>query len=193
MARFQYAFDDQTFSDFRSQHIDVKVASSSWEKQRYFALRKSVFAQEQKILPDNEQDGQDFRAIAIVALAANCGVSDDVVGAVRIFQLEPQLESQSDAQVNGDAQENIWFGGRLCVARAYRGHQSIGKALINEAVARAKDLGCTKFLANVQPQNESYFKSVYWQTLGSVEIAGRPHVRMQADLTAYPFMPRSHS
>ena len=189
MARFQYAFDDQTFNDFRSQHIDVKVASCSWEKQCYFALRKSVFAQEQKILPDNEQDGQDFRAIAIVALAANCGVSDDVVGAVRIYQTDGQV----DGQVDSDAQENIWFGGRLCVARAYRGHQSIGKALINEAVARAKDLGCTKFLANVQPQNEAYFKSVHWQTLGMVEIAGRPHMRMQADLTAYPFMPRSQS
>lgn len=185
MARFQYAFDDQTFSDFRSQHIDVKVASSSWEKQHYFALRKSVFAQEQKILPENEQDGQDFHAIAIVALAANCGVSDDVVGAVRIYQI--------DGQIDGDAEENIWFGGRLCVARAYRGHQSIGKALINEAVARAKDLGCTKFLANVQPQNETYFKSVYWQTIGMVEIADRPHVRMQADINAYPFMPRSQS
>jgi len=177
MAKLHYAFDDQTFSDFRSQHIQVKVADSSWEKQRYFALRKSVFAQEQKILPDNEQDGQDFRAIAIVAMASNWGVTDDVVGAVRIYQVE-------------DDQHNLWFGGRLCVARAYRGHQSIGKALINEAVARAKDLGCTRFLANVQPQNESYFQSVHWQTLGTIEVAGRPHVRMQAELEHYPFMPR---
>ncbi len=177
MARLRYAFDDQTFSDFRSQHIQVKVASSSWEKQRYFALRKSVFAQEQKILLDNEQDGQDFRAIAIVAMSVNCGVVDDVVGAVRIYQVE-------------DADENIWFGGRLCVSRAYRGHQSIGKALINEAVSRAIDLGCTRFLANVQPQNENYFQSVHWQTLGPIEVAGRPHVRMQAELEHYPFMAR---
>jgi putative N-acetyltransferase (TIGR04045 family) len=79
------------------------------------------------------------------------------------------------------------------VARAYRGHQSIGKALINEAVSRAIDLGCTRFLANVQPQNEAYFQSVHWQTLGTLEVAGRPHVRMQADLSAYPFMPRHPS
>ena len=177
MARLKYAFDDQLFTDFRSQHIQVKVAETSWEKQRYFALRKSVFAQEQQILPNNEQDGQDFRAIAIVALATNCAVADDVVGAVRIYQVE-------------DETHNLWFGGRLCVARAYRGHQSIGKALINEAVARAKDLGCTQFLANVQPQNEHYFHSVHWQTLGAIEVAGRPHVRMQAQLEQYPFMAR---
>lgn len=180
MAKLCYAFDEQTFADFRSQHIQVKPASSPWEKQRYFALRKAVFAQEQKILPDNEQDGQDFRAIAIVALASNCGVVDDVVGAVRIYPVE-------------DAGEALWFGGRLCVARAYRGAQSIGKALINEAVSRAIDLGCTRFLANVQPQNEAYFHSVHWQTLGTLEVANRPHVRMQADLSAYPFMPRHPS
>ncbi len=177
MARLQYAFDDQQFTDFRSHHIQVKLAESSWEKQRYFALRKSVFAQEQQILQDNEQDGQDFRAIAIVALAANCAIADDVVGAVRIYQVDDEIH-------------NLWFGGRLCVARAYRGHQSIGKALINEAVSRAKDLGCTRFLANVQPQNESYFRSVHWQTLGVIEVAGRPHVRMQAELEHYPFMGR---
>lgn len=177
MARLQYAFDDQQFSDFRSQHIQVKVAESSWEKQRYFALRKSVFAQEQQILQDDEQDGQDFRAIAIVALATNCAIADDVVGAVRIYQVD-------------DAHDNLWFGGRLCVARAYRGHQSIGKALINEAVSRAKDFGCTRFLANVQPQNETYFRSVHWQTVGGIEVAGRPHVRMQAELEHYPFMGR---
>ena len=178
MARLHYAFDDQTFMDFRSQHIQVKVASTSWEKQRYFALRKSVFAQEQKILPDNEQDGQDFRAIAIVAMVSSCGVAvDDVVGAVRIYQVD-------------DPNENLWFGGRLCVSRAYRGHQSIGKALINEAVSRAIDLGCTRFLANVQPQNETYFQSVHWQTVEPIEVAGRPHVRMQAELDCYPFMPR---
>ncbi|TVZ41239.1 putative N-acetyltransferase (TIGR04045 family) [Alteromonadaceae bacterium 2753L.S.0a.02] len=179
MAKLQYAFDEQSFKEFRSQHIQVKVAESSWEKQSYFSLRRAVFAREQKILPDNEQDGQDFRAIPIVALAANWGVNDDVVGAVRIY-------SQHD-----DDGHNLWFGGRLCVARAYRGHASIGKALINEAVARAKELGCTKFLANVQPQNEKYFHAVHWRTLGFVEIAGKPHVRMQANLAAYPFMLRT--
>ena len=178
MAKLRYSFNDETFTDFRSQHIQVKVAESSWEKQGYFALRKSVFAKEQKILPDNEQDGQDFRAIAIVALTSNWGVSDDVVGAVRIYR------------VDGAPHEQIWFGGRLCVTRAYREHQSIGKALINEAVSRAKDLGCTTFLANVQPQNEHYFQSVHWKTVGAIEVAGLPHVRMEADLSAYPFMAR---
>ena len=76
------------------------------------------------------------------------------------------------------------------MSRPYRGHQSIGKALINEAVSRAIDFGCTKFYATVQPQNEVYFHSVHWETIGSVEVAGKHHVHMQANLAAYPFMPR---
>ena len=136
MAKLQYSFIEDTFNHFRSQHIHVKVANTPWEKKGYYNLRRAVFAREQKILPDNERDGQDFRAIAIVAVTNTWGVMDEVVGAVRIYQ---------DNSLPG----NVWFGGRLCVNRAYRGHKSIGKALINEAVSRAKDLGCNQFLANV--------------------------------------------
>jgi len=177
MARLQYSFIEDTFSNFRSQHIQVKVADTAWEKQGYYELRRSVFAREQKILPDNERDGQDFRATGIVAVTSNWGVLDEVVGAVRIYR---------DVSLPG----NVWFGGRLCVTRAYRGHKSIGKALINEAVSRAIDLGCSQFLANVQPQNEHYFQSVHWSTLGNIEIANKPHVRMEAQLDHYPFMTR---
>lgn len=177
MAKRQYSFSEDTFSHFRSQHIQVKVANTNWEKKGYYDLRRAVFAREQKILPDNERDSQDFRATGIVALASTWGVMDEVVGAVRIYQ---------DTSLPG----NVWFGGRLCVNRAYRGHKSIGKALINEAVSRAIDLGCKQFLANVQPQNEHYFKSVHWSTIGSIDIANKPHVRMEAQLNCYPFMPR---
>jgi putative N-acetyltransferase (TIGR04045 family) len=180
MAKHAYAFVDDGFRDFRSRHIKVRVAKSSWEKQKYFSLRQKVFSKEQKILVNNEQDGKDFRSIPIIALASYCGVSSDIVGAVRIYLVETENKN-----------EQVWFGGRLCVDRSYRGHPSIGKGLINEAVSRAKDLGCTTFLANVQPQNEAYFHSVYWKTIGHIEVSGKPHLRMEADLSYYPFMSRS--
>lgn len=180
MARLAYAFIEDNFRDFRSHHIKVRPAKSSWEKQSYFNLRKRVFSKEQKILDSShEQDGQDFNSTPIVALASNYGVSSDVVGAVRIYCIS-----------EAGAPEQIWYGGRLCVERRYRGFKSIGKALINEAVSRAKDLGCTTFLANVQVQNEAYFKSLHWHTLKEIEIAGKKHKHMQADLSSYPFMPR---
>ena len=181
MPKSNFALVDDTFSDFRSQHVRVKVAKSQWEKQGYYSLRQKTFSQEQKILANNEKDNRDFRAIPIVALASSWSIGDAVVGAVRIYE---DIDEQGQA---------VWYGGRLCVARSYRGHQSIGKALINEAVSRAIDLGCTRFLANVQPQNERYFQSVHWSTLGHIEVAGRPHVHMIADLDCYPFMPRDPS
>ena len=177
MPKHAFALVDDTFRDFRSNFIRVKVAENNWEKQGYFELRKKTFSDEQKILIGNEKDAKDFRAIPIVAVSTNWSVAEDVVGAVRIYQT--------------DEDENTWYGGRLCVARQYRGHKSIGKALINEAVSRAKDLGCTKFFATVQPQNEKYFKSVSWQTIGKLDVAGKPHIHMQANLENYPIMPRS--
>lgn len=176
MAKLHYALIDDQFSEFKSAHVRVRVAKSKWEKQGYYDLRKRTFALEQKILPEEEKDAQDFRAIPIVALSSSWSIGDAVVGAVRIYELADE--------------PGTWYGGRLCVARKYRGHLSIGKALINEAVSRAIDLGCTKFLANVQKQNETYFKNVHWKTVEEIEVAGRPHVHMEADLPSYPFMPR---
>ncbi|WP_166263379.1 MSMEG_0567/Sll0786 family nitrogen starvation N-acetyltransferase [Marinobacter caseinilyticus] len=179
MTERQYAIDHSPFDAFRSPEIQVQVATTSWQKQRYFALRREVFAREQKILPHQEQDADDFRAIAIIALASNCGMSDDVVGAVRIYPV-----------TDATSHEQLWFGGRLCVAASYRRYRSIGKGLINEAVCRAKALGGTRFLANVQRQNEAYFQALHWHTVEYLTVAGRPHARMQADLSAYPLLAR---
>ncbi|WP_158972695.1 MSMEG_0567/Sll0786 family nitrogen starvation N-acetyltransferase [Paraglaciecola sp. L3A3] len=179
MAKAKFAVLNDIFPSFRSQHIQVKVAMSQWEKQEYFQLRSKTFTQEQTILAGKEKDIQDFQAIPIIAVAANWSIGEEIAGAVRIYKAPDQGDNN-----------NIWYGGRLCVARSYRGYQSIGKALINEAVSRAKDLGCKTFLATVQPQNETYFKSVHWKTLGHIDVAGKPHVHMQANLDKYPFMPR---
>ncbi|MGD8592553.1 MAG: GNAT family N-acetyltransferase [Gammaproteobacteria bacterium] len=177
MPKSSFAFVEDTFDSFRSHHIVVKVADSPWEQKAYFTLRQQVFSKEQKILPDNEKDSQDFRAIPIVAVASSWGVNDSVVGAVRIYTVG----------------NDVWFGGRLCVARAYRGFREIGKALINEAVSRAIDLGCQQFLANVQMQNENYFQRLYWKTVEYIEVENRPHARMEALLEHYPFMRRHRS
>lgn len=174
MPKSSFAFVEDTFDTYRSHDIIVKVADTPWEQKAYYTLRQQVFSKEQKILPVNEKDSQDFRAIPIVAVASSWGVNDSVVGAVRIYTV-------------GD---NVWFGGRLCVSRAYRGFREIGKALINEAVSRAKDIGCKQFLANVQIQNENYFQRLYWKTIEHIEVEKRPHVRMEAILEHYPFMKR---
>lgn len=171
-----FALVDDQFAPFRADDLLVKPASEAWERRAYFALRRAVFSEEQQLLAQ-DRDEHDFQAIAIVALANNCAVADRVIGAVRIYQPEAGL----------------WYGGRLCVERAYRRHGLIGTALVNEAVSRAIELGCTRFLATVQLANEAYFHGLHWHTLEHLELLGQPHALMQADLARYPFMPRQVS
>jgi putative N-acetyltransferase (TIGR04045 family) len=176
MSSLAFALVDSTFEPFRAGELVVKPVTEHWEKQDYYALRREVFSDEQQLLAQ-DKDGHDFQAIAIVALAGSCGMADQVVGAVRIYQPEPGL----------------WFGGRLCVAPAYRRHSMIGKALVNEAVSRAAELGCEVFRATVQAPNELYFHSLHWHTLERLDLLGQPHCLMQAELASYPFMPRQVS
>jgi putative N-acetyltransferase (TIGR04045 family) len=173
MAEHAFALIDGTFADFLAGDLLVKPAADAWERQDYYALRRAVFSDEQQLLAQ-DKDEKDFQAIPIVAVAHHCGMPEHVVGAVRIYETEP----------------GIWYGGRLCVERAYRRHGMIGKALVNEAVSRAIDLGCQTFLATVQQANESYFHSLHWQTLQPMDLLGHPHCLMQAQLDRYPFMPR---
>lgn len=173
MAEHAFALVDSTFADFLAGDLLVKPAEHAWEKSDYYGLRRAVFSQEQQLLAQDKDD-KDFSALPIVAVAHHCGMPDQVIGAVRIYQSEPGL----------------WYGGRLCVAKAYRRHAMIGKALVNEAVSRALDLGCQRFLATVQVGNEAWFHGLHWRTLESLQLLGQPHVLMEAQLHAYPVMPR---
>ncbi|WP_213880400.1 MSMEG_0567/Sll0786 family nitrogen starvation N-acetyltransferase [Pseudomonas sp. dw_358] len=173
MAEHAFALVDSTFTEFLTDDLLVKPAEQAWEKSDYYALRRAVFSQEQQLLAQDKDD-KDFGALPIVAVAHHCGMPDQVIGAVRIYPSEPGL----------------WYGGRLCVARAYRRHAMIGKALVNEAVSRALDLGCERFLATVQVVNEAWFHRLHWRSLDTLQLLGQPHVLMEAQLDAYPFMPR---
>lgn len=182
MAELNYCLSDDTFSPFRSSHIQIKSVSEDWERKQYYALRKQVFGEEQKLFSSNERDSADFHAIAIIALCNNCAVADNVVGAVRIFQDKDSVQREYEES----PETTTWFGGRLCVAQPYRRFHSLGMSLINAAVCRAKALGCERFLANIQPQNEAYFARLHWSRIGEISIQGQPHVRMQVDLDRYP-------
>jgi len=173
MAEHAFALVDGTFPAFLAGDLLVKPAEQDWERRDYYALRRAVFSDEQQLLAQ-DKDEKDFQAIAIVAVTHHCGMPEQVIGAVRIYQAEPGL----------------WYGGRLCVERAYRRHATIGKALVNEAVSRAIDLGCQTFLATVQQANEAYFHSLHWDSLEPLELLGQAHCLMRARLACYPFMPR---
>lgn len=158
------------FGPFAACHFRLKAATEPWEQDGAAELRREVFCREQGIFPDHDRDAIDDSAIHLVALSTMAVLADDVIGTVRIHQPEP----------------GVWYGSRLAVDRRYRRVGALGAALIRLAVSSARSLGCVRFYANVQAQNESMFRRLNWIRISELRIHGLPHVFMQADLTAYP-------
>lgn len=170
LSRYPWLIElNEELKQFITDDIIIKVVTEDWERRQYYQLREATFRDEQKILKE-DRDEQDFKALGIIAIGQMFGEHDRVIGAVRIFP-------------DGD---QTWWGGRLCVEPLYRHHHAIGKALINAAVSTAKNLGCQTFLATVQQQNERYFQKLCWDSLDTLNVAGLPHMLMQAQIENYP-------
>jgi len=148
----------------------VRLATEPWELRAYARLRYQVFCLEQGLFPDGDADEHDAVAQAIVAVSSATVADDDVVGTVRIH-----------AASNG-----VWLGSRLAVDPAWRGVPNLAASLIRCAVCTAHARGCRTFLANVQRQNVPLFRRLNWRSLGELDVCGRAHHLMQADLRFYP-------
>lgn len=155
---------------FSPSEFRVKFAASRWEREGAYALRRAVFCQEQRLFADDDRDAVDDYAIPIVALSMMGVAADGVVGSVRIHEQTP----------------GVWFGSRLAVDREFRRIGAIGATLIRLAVSSAHAMGARSFLAHVQAQNGPLFHQMHWETLAEVELHGRPHLKMRADLGFYP-------
>lgn len=159
------------FRPYVSAQVTTALARERWELASYWALRREVFCEETALFSSAlvERDAYDEDALPIIALAHSAGTPDQVVGVVRIYE--------SDSQT--------WFGGRLGVARAYRSHGRVGGALVRTAVQAAIARGCDRFYATVMQENARYFERLAFMAKEPIELCGRPHVLMQADLAAY--------
>lgn len=160
----------EPFAPYRASEFQVKFATSSWERQQAHALRRAVFCQEQQIFKDDDRDAIDEYATPIVALSMLGVAADRLVGTVRIHEEEP----------------GVWWGSRLAVHEDFRKIGALGATLIRLAVSSAHAMGCHTFLANVQIQNGLLFRRLHWDVLAEVEIHGKPHLSMKADLDFYP-------
>ncbi len=177
-----------TFNHFMPQDFVFKIARTPDELAGYWALRRAIFCDEQKIFRESDRDAVDEHALPIVCETLIAGMEDSVVGVVRIDEREP----------------GVWYGSRLGVASdfrsvkkispgvamrnhqpVYRGLGALGAGLIYKAVSTAHALGCREFLATVQHQNARFFERLHWEPLQELELFGLPHVKMRADLGHY--------
>jgi putative N-acetyltransferase (TIGR04045 family) len=156
--------------DFTPCEFRVKWADSAWEHDRARALRRAVFCGEQGLFDGDDRDAIDDQAQLLVALSCIGGAPDDVVGTVRIHEEHAR----------------VWWGSRLAVAAAFRSYGRIGATLIRLAVSSANTRGCDAFFAHVQSQNVPLFERLHWKSLRAVQLLGRPHHLMRADLDHYP-------
>jgi putative N-acetyltransferase (TIGR04045 family) len=162
----------EPFKPFIASEFQVKFATESWERRGAFALRRDVFCTEQGLFEGDDIDAIDAHAIPLVALSMLGVAADAVVGTVRIHE----------------AEAGQWWGSRLAVAPGYRKVGALGAALIRLAVSSAHARGCRRFLANVQVQNVLLFRRLHWQTIDEIELVGRAHHLMMANLDYYrPF------
>jgi putative N-acetyltransferase (TIGR04045 family) len=148
----------------------IGPAVEAWQVRAYFALRRAVFCDEQRLFTTTDRDADDAAATPIVAVSSATVADDDVVGTVRIHESAP----------------GVWFGSRLAVDAAWRGVPTLAAGLVRSAVTTAHTRGCHTFLATVQRQNVPLFRRLHWYALGDVTVCGRPHQLMRADLAHYP-------
>jgi hypothetical protein len=176
------------FDRFTPQDFVFKIARTPQEVEGFWALRRAIFCEEQKIFRGSDRDEFDRFAIPIICETLVAGMEDAVVGVVRIDEREP----------------HVWYGSRLGVAPEfrrvkkispgvalrnhqpiYRGLGAIGAGLIYKAVSMAHALGCREFLATVQHQNAKFFQRLHWELVCELELFGLRHVKMRADLGYY--------
>jgi putative N-acetyltransferase (TIGR04045 family) len=160
----------EPFKPFVASEFRVKFAENLWERAGSAQLRRDVFCTEQGLFVDDDRDAIDEVAQPIVAVSFMGVAASEVVGTVRIHE----------------AESGQWWGSRLAVSADYRRIGALGAALIRLAVSSAHARGCRRFLANVQSQNGLLFQRLHWRVLEEIELVGRPHFLMEADLDHYP-------
>ena len=158
---------------FRPREYAVKVADQAWEQRAAATPRPRGVCQEEGLFQGHQPGAPGDHASTPGAPAHLGGGPDEVVGTVRIHSDRP----------------GIWYGSRLAVAPGYRRDAHLGSALIRLAVGSAHARGCNAFFATVQAANQALFESLHWRTLRGLDLHGRPHVLMRADLAHYPPVP----
>ena len=134
----------------------------------HYAIRHSVFVNEQGVLVLTDVDERDSFADVIHVLAAR---GDHCAGTVRLYPLD----------LNGR-----WKGDRLAVLKDHR-TSVIGGELVRFATATASAKGGKVMEASIQTPNVKFFERLGWIRDGEVRNAyGVPHQPMLFDLTQAP-------
>ena len=146
--------------------VRVRLCRGQRERAAHFAVRRSVFVDEQEMFAGDDRDERDARITTLHAIGIAGG---RVAGAVRLYPLS-----------GGD-----WKGDRLAVLPPVR-HGALGARLVRFAVATAAKRRGVRMVAMIQLPNVAFFEELGWQRDGrTVAFHGRPHQPMAIALTPH--------
>lgn len=136
--------------------VRVRRIDSGKQLEKAYGIRMRVFVKEQGVPEEIELDRDDKRAVHFLAFAAG-----KAVGTARV------VISHGNAKI-----------GRMAVLRSYRG-RGIGKKLLKQAVAMAKNHGAEQIYLHAQVPAISFYEAMGFRCVGPVfKEAGIPHRKM---------------
>lgn len=129
---------------------ECRIARSAEDLERHFAVRRTVFVDEQALFPGDDRDDRDDDPRTMHVVGTVAGV---IGGAVRLYPLD-------------DA--GLWKGDRLAVLSELR-HGLLGAELVRFAVRTAGGRGGARMTAMIQLPNVRFFEVLGWRASGAVE------------------------
>jgi predicted GNAT family N-acyltransferase len=163
-----------TASAAGSNRTGVFVAATEPERNDAFAVRQSVFVDEQGVDEAVEYDAHDEQGTGTVHFVAyDDGVS---IGAARLRPAaEPDGSVDDDATRTGKVE-------RVAVVAERRGH-GWGRRLMDAVEARARADGFERLALHAQTQVRGFYEALGYDAYGEVfEEAGIPHIAMDRRL-----------
>ncbi|HYL57553.1 MAG TPA: GNAT family N-acetyltransferase [Candidatus Acidoferrales bacterium] len=129
--------------------------------ERAWAIRRSVFIEEQQVPEEIEMDADDAHAFHALAL-----LDDEAVGCGRMV-------------VHGEKEVKI---GRMAVLRDLRG-RGIGRDILRFLIERARTRGERKAILHAQITAEGFYLKEGFKPVGDIfDEAGIPHRQMERAL-----------
>ena len=136
--------------------ITIKKISTNKELEQALRIRIRVFVREQGVPADIELDGDDKRALHLLAF-----LEGRVVGTARIVMRGGQAKI-----------------GRMAVLKSYR-RKKVGKNLLTRSVMTAKKQGARKIYLHAQVAVLGFYESAGFRCVGPVfDEAGIAHRKM---------------
>ncbi len=140
---------------------DVRVVDADRERADAFAVRETVFVDEQGVDEAIEYDGHDDDARHVVAYDG-----ETPIGTARLRELEPGLGKVE----------------RVAVVQRWRGN-GVGRALMETIEREARASGLTTLVLHSQTSAAGFYRRLGYDRRGEeFEEAGIPHVEMRKSL-----------